>query len=165
VSAAAGFTLVEVLVVLAILALSAAVLVPNLFPDEQRLLRREGDRLADTLQHAALAAQWRGENLAWSADGRSYRFWRLDPNVLDGDNAHPGWRALSDDELLVVHVLPAGEYAQLLRLGSQPASQSWLVFRADGLNEPYAMALGNAAARMLISADPLNRVTFADVAP
>jgi type II secretory pathway pseudopilin PulG len=151
---------------LAILALSAAVLVPNFFPDPQRALAREADRLGDSLQHAALAAQWRGEALAWSADGTSYRFWRLDASAgaatQRDDSPHAGWRAIEDDELLFPHALPEGARARLLRLGAQPASESWLAFRADGLNEPYTITLDSDGAHILLSADPLNRVTFTD---
>ena len=149
---------------LAIVAISAALLVPNLFPDPRELLRRDAQRLADTLQHAALAAQWRGENLAWSAEGSRYYFWQLDAAApqapSDEQGPHPGWHPMADDDVLADHGLSAGEYAELLRLGSQPVSESWLVFRADGLNEPYAIEMGNSAARFIVSADPLNRLSL-----
>ena len=106
-SRAHGFTLLEVLVIVAVLSISAAVLIPNLFPDQRQALHREAQRLADAMQHAALAAQWRGENLAWSADGDGYRFWRQETSSGQGaDAAHPGWRTLDDDDVLSPHRLP-----------------------------------------------------------
>jgi type II secretion system protein H len=153
-----GFTLLEVLVVVAVVALTAALVIPNLFPDERQIVDREAARLRDAMEHAALAAQWQGENLAWSADANGYRFWRYDPTAAS-TGAREGWRLLEDDEVLVPHAAPGLRFD--LYGQSAPAREAWTVLRADGANEPYSIAVSGLSSQAVIQADPLNRVRLA----
>jgi len=77
-----GFTLIEVLVVVAVIAIAAGFVVVNLDGDDRRSAEREATRLAGALEHAAALAQWRSETLGFSADGAGYRFWRRGPVFL-----------------------------------------------------------------------------------
>jgi type II secretion system protein H len=153
-----GFTLLEVLVVVAVIALTAALVIPNLFPDERQAVDREAARLRDAMEHAALAAQWHGENLAWSADENGYRFWRYD-SAAASSGPHEGWRPLEDDEVLLPHPA-AGLRFELYGQGG-PAREAWTVLRADGANEPYSIVVSGLSFRAVVQADPLNRVRLA----
>ena len=85
----AGFTLLEILVVIAILALAAGIAVATVDRDERGALEREARRFAGALEYAAQRAQLRHETLGVSASGGEWRFWR---RAADGR-----WLALSDD--------------------------------------------------------------------
>ncbi len=74
--AAAGFTLLEILVVVVVIGIVSGIVIANLGGDERRTTEREAHRLAGALEHAAALAQWRSEMLGVSADGAAYRFWR-----------------------------------------------------------------------------------------
>ena len=74
--ASLGFTLVEVLVVVVIIAIASGVVLANLDGDDRGRTEREAKRLAGALEHAASLAQWNGETLGVSAEGGFYRFWR-----------------------------------------------------------------------------------------
>src|ERR1700716_1121995 len=96
----AGFTLAEVLVVLIVIGLAAALAYARLDSDPRGELEREGGRLGAAIEHAALLAQWHHETLGVSAAGGSYRFWRRDP--ANGDE----WSALCGDDVLAARALP-----------------------------------------------------------
>ena len=66
-----GFTLVEILVVIAILAIAAGVAVASLDGDERGTLDREARRFAGALEYAAQRAQMRHETLGVSAERRT----------------------------------------------------------------------------------------------
>ena len=87
----AGFTLVEILVVLVIIALVGGLAMMTLEHDERRLAAREAKRFAGALEFAAARAQARNETLGVSAD-RTIRFWRREPS---GEK----WLPLDDDVL------------------------------------------------------------------
>ena len=151
--ASRGFTLVEVLVVLVLLGVLAAMIVPAVRTDERRTLEREAARLAGALEQASATAQWRGETLGISADGRSYRFWRRD---ADGQ-----WGVLVQDEGLAPRVLPTSvEIAADRFAGAQVARDAILPLRPSGRNEPYRLLLSADQWYVPVDADPLNRVTF-----
>jgi general secretion pathway protein H len=149
-----GFTLVEVLVVVVVIAIASGVVIANLGGDNRSRTEREAKRLAGALEHAAALAQWKGETLGVSAEGAAYRFWRR-----RGDDR---WIALDDDAVLAPRVLPAdftitpASYA-----GAPVAEDAVLPFRPSGRNEPYALLLANSAWSVLVAGDPLNRVQFA----
>ncbi len=156
--ATAGFTLIEILVVVVILGIAASLIAANLEGDERRGVDREARRLAGALEHAAAAAQWRGETLGISAEGRGYRFWRR--------GADERWAALADDEVLAPRALPAGlAVAPATFAGAPVTADVILPFRASGRNEPYALILGSPAWSFSVTGDPLNRVQVAASAP
>jgi general secretion pathway protein H len=149
-----AFTLIELLVVLVVIGVAAGLVYVNLGGDHARAVEREAKRLAGALEHAALVAQWTGETLGVSADGRSYRFWRR--SVSDR------WSAVADDDVLAPHTLgidltvSAATYA-----GAPVTAGAILPFRPTGRNEPFVLVLTSPGGAITIAADPLNRVHVA----
>ena len=149
-----GFTLVEMLVVLLVIGLAAGLTYARLEADPRQALEHESRQLAAALEHAALLAQWRSEPLGISASGNSYRFWRR------GSDANSDlWVALSDDDVLAAHFLPTPLYAAAREYAGRPvAADAILPLRPSGHNEPYAIEIASDQWRVLVLADPLNRV-------
>jgi len=154
--ARAGFTLVEILVVIAIVAIVAALASANLGDDSQRSIEREAKRLAGALEHAAAVAQWQRMTIGVSLEGSVYRFWARDAN--------DSWNAINGDDALAMRVLPQGMTVTALRYGGAPvASNAILPMRPSGRNEPYELVLSSPPLSVVVSADPLNRVAIAAV--
>jgi len=152
--ARAGFTLVEVLIVVVVIAIASGFVIVNYDNGDRRVAEREAARLAGALEHAAALAQWSGETLGISADGTGYRFWR--------SGADNRWTPVQDDEVLAPRTLPAqfavspASYA-----GAPVAVDAILPFRPSGRNEPYALLLASPAWSLVVAGDPLNRVQVA----
>ena len=72
--AACGFSLLELLVVLVILAVAAGAVSMSVAPRESRLLAEESERLAALFRLAQDEARVRGRPVAWIADEHGYRF-------------------------------------------------------------------------------------------
>lgn len=157
---ASGFTLVEMLVVLVVLSIAAALLAVGLDRDPRRTLASEAARLAGALEHAAALAQWTGETMGVSAAGSSYRFWRRSSDGL--------WTGVNDDDILSPRSLPdelritVASYA-----GAAVAPDAILPLRSSGRNEPYTLVMASDARSTVLTSDALNRVAVAivDVAP
>lgn len=146
-----AFTLLELLVVLVVIGVAAGLVYVNVGSDERRSAAREAKRLAGALEHAAALAQWRGETLGVSAEGRGYRFWRRD---ADGR-----WFPVGDDDVLAPRALSEGHAVSAATYAGAPVASDTIVpFRASGRNEPFALALTSPAGAFTVSADPLNRV-------
>jgi general secretion pathway protein H len=153
----AGFTLVELLVVIVILATAAALVVVNVGGSDARSLGREAKRFAGALEHVRAAAQWRSETLGVSADGGGYRFWKR--------GADDRWSAIDGDDVLAPRALPAGmALAAQSYAGAPVAADAILPFRASGRNEPYVLTLDSAAGRVVISCDPAGTVRYTEPA-
>lgn len=106
-----GFTLVELLVVLLIVGLLVGGISVSSLPDDRARLRIEADRLGRLLELAADESRYTGKAIAWSADERGYRFWRL---------LEPGWNEILDHDQLRARALPpdvtlTGIWAENLR--------------------------------------------------
>jgi general secretion pathway protein H len=150
----AGYTLIEVLVVVAVIAIAAGFVAVNLQGDDRKSVEREAARLAGALEFAAALAQWRSETLGFSADGPGYRFWRR-----GSDNR---WSALRDEEALAQRTLPAQWSVSSISYAGAPVAANVIVpFRPSGRNEPYALALSSPAWTLVVAGDPLNRVQIA----
>jgi general secretion pathway protein H len=125
----AGFTLVEILVVVAIIGLVVAVASVNLMPGDREVGRRESARLALAIEGARDSAWFGGRPVAIVFDeGRLRRLMR-------SGNA---WRADPARDT------PLGDDVRVARVivnGRALAPGDGLVFLPDGLDEPFRVAL------------------------
>jgi Tfp pilus assembly protein FimT len=150
-------------VVVAIIAITAGLAALAFGTDDRGMAAREARRFAGALEHATARAQWRAETIGVSADGNGWRFWRRPANANR-------WLPFADDDVLAAHRLPTGIVVTALSFSGQSVPENAIVpMRASGHNEPFAFVLASRDARIILSADPLNRVTLqadtADVAP
>jgi general secretion pathway protein H len=152
-----GFTLVEILVVLVVLAIAAGAAVVAYDGDERGLVTREARRFAGVLEHAAQSAQVRAETFGVSASGSGWRFWRRHPESGQ-------WQPLEDDDVLAPHALPASMRVAAAAYGGQPIDGNVIVpLRPTGRNEPYTFGLHAGRLHAWLVSDPLNRVTVSAV--
>jgi len=124
-----GFTLIEVLVVVAITGIIVALASVNLFPGERELARREAGRLALAIEHARDSAWFGGRPTAISfADGRA-RLWRYGNSAWQPDAARDA------------HLDPSVRIAAVTSGGQAISAGERLIFLPDGLDEPFRVAL------------------------
>ena len=153
----AGFTLVEMLVVLFLIGLAAGLAYARFETDPRQTLERESRRLAGALEHAALLAQWRNAPIGVSVSDSIVRFWRR--GSADGEDR---WLVLSDDETLMPHPLPDSlAAAAKTYAGRAVAADTIVPLSASGRNEPYSVEMVSDQWSVILSADPLNRVAIA----
>src|ERR1700682_928587 len=145
---AAGFTLIEVLVVVAITGIILAVAAVNLFPDERQLARREAAMAALTVEQARDAAWLGGRPMSITfADGR-LRTWRLTNDAWQADPSRE--RALEAGTRVVALFVDGQE----LKLDER------LVFLPDGLGVPFRVALEVRALRGSVGGAPAGAITL-----
>lgn len=80
-----GFTLLELLVVIVILAIAAGMVSLSVAPAEDRLLAEEADRLAALFRLAHDQARVGGRPIVWHADLHGYRFVGADGQPISGE--------------------------------------------------------------------------------
>ena len=139
-----GFTLVEVLVVVAIAAILVMVASVNLFPDRRESARREAGMLALAVEHARDAAWFGGRPAAVSLDGGRVREWRLAGNAWQPSPAQ--------DRPLAAEVTGLAVDGQALPAGSR------LVFLPDGFGTPFRVSLRIGDAAWAIEGDAAGAV-------
>jgi general secretion pathway protein H len=155
---AGGFTLIEILVVVAILAIGAGVALATRDGDERGALAREARRFAGAVEYASDRARVRRETLGVSADGAQWRFWSR-----SGDGR---WSALSGDAELQSRSLPPPLRVQALTYAGRPVAVEAIVpLRPSGRNEPFAFAFSGDNLQAVVTADPLTRVSVGDPSP
>lgn len=150
----AGFTLIEILVVIVVLGIAAAAASIAFSNDDAGAATREARRFAGAIEHAAARAQVRAETLGVSAEGAGWRFWRRDPE-------RGTWQPLADDDVLAPRALPASMQLRATRFAGAPVpAESILPLRPSGRNDPLAFALAASTVTIEVAADPLNRVAW-----
>ena len=124
-----GFTLIEVLVVVAITGIVLTLAAVNFFPSDAQVARRESGMVALAIEHARDAAWFGGRPTAVTFDDGRLRAWRLSGDAWQSDPARD--RAL-EASIRVTSIHVDGE---ALKAGGR------LVFLPDGLGIPFRVAL------------------------
>jgi len=151
-SSAGGFTLVEIMVALAIVALASGAAWLAWRGGGDAALRREASRFAGAVEYAAQRAQWRHEDLGVSAGPGGWRFWRRDRD-------RNAWIPLVDDDVLAARALPDGIRLAVESYAGRPVAPDTTVpLRASGRNDPATFVLDADDRRLRVDADPLGRV-------
>lgn len=76
-SAQAGFSLIELMVVLIIIAIAASMITVGAFPDRRQGLHQEAQRLVELFKLAQVEARADGRRIEWQSNTEGYRFMRL----------------------------------------------------------------------------------------
>lgn len=123
-----GFTLIEVLVVVAIAGILIAVASINLFPSDKQIARREAADVALALERARDTAWFGGRPTAITLNDGRLREWRL---------ATDSWSASAQDR-----ALPSDLKVSEIHVDGQPLDpKDKLLFLPDGFGQPYRIAL------------------------
>lgn len=151
---ALGFTLIEILVVCAVVAVTLGLAMIKLDPSDSQRLNAAVEMLAGRLEAARDEAVIRGEAVAFSSDGQGYQFWRA-------DTEHNAWVALPDTDTVASGRLAEGVVLSSLRVNgkSRPLGER-LVFSFSGLVEPFALTLSIGSATGDIRVDALGRINI-----
>ena len=145
-----GFTLIEVLVVVAITGIILAVAAVNLFPSDVQIARRESGMVALDVERARDAAWLGGRPTSITFDEGRVRAWRL-----SGDT----WRPINDaDHALEGSMHVVGLYVD----GQQLKPDERLVFLPDGIGIPFRVGLEVRGLRWAIEGDAAGAVTLVE---
>ena len=125
---AVGFTLIEVLVVVAIAGVIIAVAAVNLFPSDAQVARREAANVALAVEHARDAAWFGGRPTGVTLGDGRLREWRLTGDV---------WAPWAKDE-----ALPGDLRVTAMHVDGQAMDpRERLLFLPDGFGVPFRIAL------------------------
>jgi general secretion pathway protein H len=151
-----GFTLIEVLVVLAIIAVVSAAVVVLAMPGEGAAARDEARRLGALLEAAMREARASGRSIAWSAEAHRYAFWQRGE---DGD-----WVPYPPASLYRSRALP--ERTELTNVsvdGRFLAPGERVVFAPYGLRSELRATVTGGGAQFTIEGDVIGRVSLARI--
>jgi type II secretion system protein H len=151
-----GFTLIEILVTIAVVAVLSTMLVFVASPSAATQARTEARRLAALLELAIGEARASGQSIAWAPVPGGYAFFR---RAEDG-----AWVAIADDSVYRRRALPDGVLlrdvtveAHLLRDGER------IVMTPYGLAGAIAATVSAGEASFTLRAGPLGRVSLVPV--
>ena len=149
-----AFTLIEVLVVVAIIAAASAILVLAALPSDATRARTEARRLATLLELAIAEARAGGQSIAWSPVPEGYAFYR---RAEDGE-----WKEFEADSAYRRRALPEGVMlrdvaveSRLLREGER------VVMTPYGLAGTIVATIASSQTSFTLRGGPLGRVSLA----
>lgn len=150
-----GFTLLEVLVVVVILAVLVSLATVRIAPDARQSLREEATRLAAVLGHAHDEALVTGAAFAWQPDANGYRFVRRDPDRV--------WRAVDSDAALRARTFVTGVQLAAVETPERTTNATpAIVILPTGASGPFRITLALEDHRMRVSSDGRGRPVVED---
>ncbi len=142
-----GFSLIELLVVLMIMGLLVTLVTVTARPDDRAVLRLESDRLAELFALAISESELAGKSLAWTSDGRSYRFWRK--------SGEAGWQETGNEEPLRGRPLPQDMQVADFRVdAAQPEGKPRIEFGPYAPPQAFILVLALGSERCTITMSP-----------
>ncbi len=152
-----GFTLIEILVVVAMLGIVSALAVVRLAPSDARRVEQEAQHIATVLEAARDEAIASGRSVAISSDGQGYQFWLAHDEQGD-------WLAFPAHETLQARRLSSGVRWQAQRVNDRPRPLGErLVFPPDGVVEPFVVTLVSGALQLALEMDVMGRIGMSHV--
>lgn len=133
---AAGFTLLELLMVVALIATASALVTLSLPDPDRAVLERDGQRLAALLDSARAQSRASGRPVFWRAIDGGFRFEGMQPSGQAAPGPRPAMRWLDGDVRIV-------QGAGVMQLGPEP------IIAAQGV------VLGRGSQRLQIDSDGL----------
>jgi general secretion pathway protein H len=176
-----GFTLIELLVVLVVIGVVVVAIQINLFSDDARRLRNEGERMAALLTALADETVTGGCPLAVSFSRNGYTFWEKDednkqndaptrytpdPYTLKRDDS-AAWRARPGDELFSSRRMQGDIQIAEVRIGQRSVSLSTksperVVFSPSGIHPPFSIVLALGGLRVIVVSDAIGNLRVED---
>lgn len=151
-----GFTLLELIVVLVIIAIGMSGVVLAFRPDHERIVSLEAERLSLLLSQAEEESALGGAPLAWTGSEEGYDFQRREV-VVDGIH----WMMMQDDDLFHPRALPDMVRIRWVRVDGQPRELGQrIVLGSDGVQQ-LSIGLSLGEARAHIDRNPDGRYGFA----
>jgi general secretion pathway protein H len=142
-----GFTLLEVLVVVVIIAVMVSAVTIKLAPDSRQMLREEAVRLAALLGHARDEAITTGGALAWQLTPDGYQF-------VQRTADRRSWQPVAGDASLRARALPAGMSLAAVETPARGgASDALIVLQPTGVHDPYRITLAYGEHRVRVTSD------------
>lgn len=145
-----GFTLIEILVVIAILGILSTFVALSTAPDPRRDALAEAERLGLLLEAALQDAQWGGRAIAWSADAKGYRFWQAESDRR--------WQPITDDQLYRSRPLAEGMGVSGIEVEGQTLSPGALLMFSPASVPLFRITLSAPQGTLVLRSLPNGKV-------
>ena len=140
-----GFTLVELMVVMAIIGITLGMVSFNAMPSPRQHLQGEANRIALLLQLARDEAIVRNRLVAFEADGETYRF------LVRNENS---WDLVTKDDLLRERFFKGGPVKLLIEPASAGVGNPMrITFGREPVDKPFVLTMAIGEDRVAIRAD------------
>lgn len=144
-----GFTLIEIIVALAIIGIFAGLIGSNVQPGERESLRLEAERLAQLLELAGIEARASGKPIAWTTSGSKYEF---------GQSRKRGeWSEIRNNDLFRERRLPEGMKIASVMVEAAPADVMRLEFYPHSFLV-YALEMSFGMEHYAVEGSPVGNV-------
>ena len=141
----AGFTLIEVLVVLAIIGMTLGMVSLSIMPNRAQTLQTDARRISLLLQLARDEGIVRNRPIAFEAYEERYRF------LIRDDNG--GWKILQDELLREREFTLAPVRLQMSSTNAVPTNPLRIVFGREPVDQPFILTISTGDEQVAISAD------------
>ncbi len=150
---ASGFTLIEILVVMTIIAVLSSMLVIAITPNESAAAETEARRLASLLELAVAEARASGKSIAWSPEDGRYSFWQMSD---DGQ-----WTRFPDSSIYRQRTFSGQiEFRQVLVDARELAPGDRVVLSPYGAHGLIEATIGGGKAQFILRGGVLGRISL-----